>query len=134
LKTLYQEVILSSKEMLKDETFLSFAGTWDIDKKFEKRLTDEFAPRRLTFETKTRAIITKWVSNRYEKYHTQKHENLLIKDQIFDFSNEIIVCGGNKIAIVMYNTNELSWLMIDSKTLHNGLKSMFNLIWKLYKR
>jgi hypothetical protein len=36
--------------------------------------------------------------------------------------------------LLMYGTNEMSALVVNSQTLHNWLKSMFNLIWKIYKK
>jgi hypothetical protein len=44
--------------------------------------------------------------------------------------NEIVIYWDNKIAVLMYAKDEQSWLIIESKTLHDWLRSVFNLIWK----
>ena len=121
-------------DMEKGEPYLTFTGTGNIDPKFQQYLTREFAPRRLKYPRKTRVILSKQTDNIYSKYHTAKHESLIINDPIFDFDNEIMIYGKDKIAIVMYASNEMSGLVITSTTLHNGLKSMFNLIRKLSKK
>ena len=133
LKNIYQEVILSEKDMAPGEPFLTFVGTSKIDPAFQEYLSKEFVPRRLKHKTKTRVIAAKSTS-KYAEYNIKTHESIVIDDPIFDFANEIIVHGNNKVAILMYNTHELCWLTIESTTLHNGLKSMFNLIRKLAKK
>lgn len=135
LKQIYEQIILSWSEMDKWESFLTFVWTNDIDKKFEKYLVEEFVPRRLKYKTKTRAIISKKSINQpYSKYNKSKHDNLIIDDSIFDMTNEIVIHWKNSVSILMYSPNEMSWLVINSQTLHNGLKSMFNVIWKLHKK
>lgn len=133
LKSIYQEVILSEKDMAPGEPFLTFVGTSKIDPAFQEYLSKEFVPRRLKHKTKTRVIAAKSTS-KYAEYNIKTHESIVIDDPIFDFANEIIVHGNNKVAILMYNTHELCGLTIESTTLHNGLKSMFNLIRKLAKK
>lgn len=133
LKVLYEEVILSGKIMPIGEPFLTFVGTSKIDSRFQEYLSKEFVPWRLKHPTKTRVIAAKSTS-KYAEYNIKSHESIVIDDPVFDFANEIIIYGNDKVAILMYNTNELCGLTIESTTLHNGLKSMFNLIRKLAKR
>jgi hypothetical protein len=61
-----------------------------------------------------------------------------VENPLFEFTNEIVVYGKDKVWILMYATQELSALLIQSQTLHHTLKSMFNFIWdvewKLKKR
>ena len=133
LKTIYEEVILSGKDMPTDEPFLTFVGTSKIDPNFQEYLSKEFVPRRLKHKTKTRVIAAKSTS-KYSDYNIKTHDSIVIDDPIFDFANEIIVYGNCKVAILMYATNELCGLTIESSTLYNALKSMFNLIRKLAKK
>jgi hypothetical protein len=126
-------VILSGKDMPSGEPFLTFVGTNKIDQAFQDYLSKEFVPRRLKHKTKTRVIAAKSTS-KYADYNIKTHESVIIDDPVFDFANEIIVYGNTKVALLMYNTNELCGLTIDSTTMHNGLKSMFNLIRKLSKK
>ena len=135
MKHVYEQIILSWTEMEKWESFLTFVGTTNIDEKLQKYLVDEFVPRRLKHKTKTKAIISKESLNQsYAKYNKSKHDSIVIDDPLFDIANEIIIHGKDKISMLMYNPNEMSALVITSQTLHNGLKSMFNLIWKAYKK
>jgi hypothetical protein len=53
---------------------------------------------------------------------------------LFDLGNEIVVYGDNKVAILMYDTAEMSWLTIESQTLHDGLTSLFTLIRDTHKK
>jgi len=133
LKSIYQEVILSWEYMPPKEPFLTFVWTSKIDPSFQEYLSKEFVPRRLKHKTKTRVIAAKSTS-KYSDYNIKTHESIVVDDPVFDFANEIIVYGNSKVAILMYNTNELCGLTIESTTLHNGLKSMFNLIRKLSKK
>jgi len=135
LKYVYKQVILSWEEMNKWESFLTFVWSSNIDSKLQKYLIEEFVPWRLKYKTPTKAIIDKKsLSEWYSKYNKDKHNNIIIDDPIFDIANEIIVHWKDKISILMYAPNEMCALTITSQTLHNWLKSMFNLIWKLYKK
>jgi hypothetical protein len=33
--------------------------------------------------------------------------------------------------IAMFNDKEMSWIIIHSKSMHDSLKSIFNLVWKI---
>jgi len=135
LKSIYEWIILhGGDDMEKDESYLTFTGTWDIDPAFQDYLVNVFAPWRLKFPRKTKSILAKNYKNRYIEYHTKQHDYLTIDDPIFDFSDEIVIYGKDKVAMAMYNSNEMCGLILTSKTLHDGLKSMFNLIWKLSKK
>lgn len=135
LKNIYETIIShGGEDMAKDEPYLTFTWTGDIDPAFQRYLLDEFAPRRMKFPRKTRSILAKDYKNRYIKYHTTKHDYLTVEDPVFDFANEIVIYGKDKVAIAMYASHEMCGLVITSVTLHKGLKSMFNLIRKLSKK
>lgn len=136
LKYVYEQIILSGSEMDKWECFLTFVGTTDIDPGLQKYLVEEFVPWRLKHKTKTKAIISRQSlkQSSYAKYNKSKHDSLIIDDPIFDIANEIIIHGKDRVSLLMYGTNEMSALVVNSQTLHNWLKSMFNLIWKMYKK
>lgn len=136
LKYAYEQIIVAwTEDPEVSEPFLVFVWTADIDPKFQKYLMEDFVPRRLKYKTKTKAIISKASLNKeYSKYNKSKHENVIIDDPLFDMTNEIVVHGKDKVSIFMYSSGEMSALVISSQTLHNGLKSMFNLIWKLHKK
>lgn len=134
LKNVYEWIILYWwEEMPKADPYLTFTWTGDIDPRFQDYLVNEFAPWRLKFPRKTRSILAKSYENRYARYHTDRHDYLIVKDPIFDFSDEIVIYGKDKVAIAMYSTEDMCGLIITSKTLHQTLKSLFNLVWKLSK-
>lgn len=133
LKEIVKKTLLSSRDTPKWEYVLSFIWTTQIDPNFGNRLSKDFAPQRKKYKFKTR-IISSNTSDEYSKFNQKQHESIVIKDDIFDMWNEIIIHGENKVSVLMYSTDEMCWLLIESKTLHDALKSMFNLIWKIYKK
>lgn len=133
LKLLFKEIILSWEVMPAGEPFLTFVGTNKIDPTFLEWLNKEWSPRRLKFKRKSIAIAAKSTSE-YADFNIKRHDSIVIDDPVFDLANEIVMYGNTKVAILMYQTNELCWLSIDSLTLHNGLKSMFHLIWNMHKK
>ena len=136
-KMAYEQVILSSSEMKDWEPFMTFLWTQNINPALQKYLVKDFVPRRMKFKTKTMAIIDKKSQNfeddSYAKYNETTHESIVIDDPIFNMSNEIIVHGKDSVSVMMYWKEELAALVIKSHTLHDALKSLFLLIWKLYK-
>jgi len=135
LKNIYEVIIARGwDDMEKGEPYLTFTWTGKVDPRFQEYLMNEFVPWRSKFPRKTKSILAEQTGNKYIKYHVENYETLIIKDPIFDFSDEIVVYGKDKVAIVMYNTNEMCGLVITSNTLHNCLKSMFNLIRKINKK
>lgn len=133
LKEIVNKTLLSSRDMPKWEHVLSFIWTTEIDYKFQNRLSTEFTSQRKKYKFKTRIISSK-SDDAYIKFNQKQHESLIIKDPIFEMWNEIVIHGNNKVSVLMYSTDEMCWLLIESKTLHDALKSMFNLIWKIYKK
>ncbi len=134
LKTIYTQIITEGdKTMEPGEPFLSFTGAGSIDPNLLQYLEKEFIPRRLTFPRKTLAILSGNDSS-YGQYTHKKHENIIIEDPVFDLANEIVVYGKDQVAILMYSSAEMAALVIQSQTLHNALKSVFNIIWKTHKK
>jgi len=137
-KTAYKQVILSSEEMVEWEPFLTMLWTQNINAELQKRLVNEFVPRRLGFQTKTKAIISKKSydenDDSYADYNKSMHESIIIDDPFFDISNEIIIHGKDKVSIMLYWKDELSALVVQSQTLHDALKGLFMLIWNQHKK
>lgn len=115
-----------------DEPYLTFVWTQDMDERFENFLKTEFIKYRNTQKNPTKAIITKDKSN-YGEYHVDMHNTLVIDDQLFEMWNEIVIYG-NRVAVLSYKKDEIYWLIIESNILSKWFKSMFNLIWKAYKK
>ena len=132
LKNLFKEIILEWKNMW-DEQFLTFLGTMNIDPEFQEWLDKEFVPYRLKYTTKTKAIVSSQYCSKYADYNTKLHDSVLIDDPIFNMENETVLYNW-KVAMLLYSTDEMSWVVIESKTLYNSLKSMFNLLRKTFKK
>jgi len=94
--------------MPKDECFYTFLGTKEIDPIFQRYLTDEFVPFRLNYKTKTKAIISNKNATSYSIYNQDYHDSVVIDNDLFEMSNEIVMFGTAKVAILMYSSSELS--------------------------
>ncbi len=117
------------------EPYLTFA--WinkNINKKFEKYLKEEFTPKRRKCSTKTRAITSDKERNKYWNYSTDTHESIYIEEEFFSIWSEIILYWENKIAILMYWDDNLGVVIIENEDIFNTIKSIFNLVWNLYKK
>ena len=131
IKQIFGEVLEEGKTM--KEPYLTFVGTNHIDPRVEEYITQEFIPQRKKIKTKTKAIVSKTGSH-YAEYHKKLHDTLVIDSPLFELGNEIVVYGQNKVAIFMYDTEETSGLIIESTTLHDGLKNLFTLIRDIYSK
>ncbi len=131
LKKIFEEVLSAWKKM--DIPYLSFVGTNKMDPRVEAYIYNEFIPQRTKVKIKTKAIMSQDKS-KYMDYHKKSHNTLIVDTPLFDLWNEIVVYGNNKVAILMYDTAEMSWLTIESQTLHDGLTSLFNLIRDMHKK
>jgi len=130
VKNLFMEKIACEDEL--NEPFLTFIWTQDIDYRFDDFLRNEFLEYRKTRPKKTRAIVTRENSN-YLEYHKNLHDTIIIDEEIFEMWVEIVIFS-KSIGIFSYKRDEIYGLIIESTVLKNALKSMFNLIWKAYKK
>lgn len=120
--------------MGENEPYLTFTGTGEIDQKFQDYLTKEFVPWRSKFPRPTKTILVRGGENAYTKYHIDSYDTIIVDDPLFNFADEMMVYGKDKVAIVMYTSQEMCGLIVTSATLHDGLKSMFNLIRKFNQK
>lgn len=127
LKIAYKKIITDGVTETPDEPFLSMMGAVQIDPRFLNWLQKEFIPRRLSFPKKTRSIVTN-NKDAYTNYSAKHHNSITVDSMIFPFANEIVIYGHDKIAIVMYNTQEMTAMIIQSKTLFTTLKAMFEFV------
>ncbi len=131
IKKVFEEVLAAGKTMT--EPYLSFVGTNEMDQRVEDYISKEFIPQRAKIKIKTKAIMSQNTS-KYIEYHKKTYTTVLVDKPLFDLGNEIVVYGDNKVAILMYDTAEMSWLTIESQTLHDGLTSLFTLIRDTHKK
>ena len=130
LKKVFEEVLIAGESMT--DAYLSFVGTDKMDPKVEKYIYEEFVPRRKKIKAKTKAIMSK-NNSEYINYHKKSHDTIIVDKPLFNLGNEIVVFGWNKIAVLMYATDEMSGLIIESQTLHDGLTNLFSLLRDSYK-
>lgn len=117
------------------EPYLTFS--WiniNINPKFEKYLKEEFTPKRRECPAKTKVITSDKDRNEFRNYSTETHESIYIEKEFFDIWSELILYWENRIAILMYSDDNLWVVIIESKDVFNTLKSIFNLVWNLYKK
>ena len=111
------------------EVFFTFLWVSDIDPELAAWLqSDEFLAKRLACPAKTRSLMSP-VVHPYNEYTKQYHEFRIVSDPVFDLANEIILYGWNKIALLMYNTDELSAIEIESVSFYRALKAIFMTLW-----
>lgn len=132
IKAVYKQIITRMHEMGNDN--YSFLGTSDADPKFQAYADDELEKLVAKCPIKVKEIIPKQaLSYSYAQNNQKRYEHIVIDDPIFDISGEIVVYDQDKVAIIMYSSEELSAVIITSKMLHSGFENMFNLIRKLRK-
>jgi len=132
LQNLFLEILKEWNNMT--EPYLSFTWTEDIDKEFEKFLIWEFKEKRNNIKIWTKIIMSdiNWVYNKY--HYESNYETVTVSDPVFEMWNEIVLYWNNKIGILNYKAWEIYGLIIESDTLFKTFKSMFNIIWKAYKK
>lgn len=131
LKELFLQIVESWKSM--SEPYLSFAWTNNIDRNIEKFLETDFKEAREKVKVESKVIISD-INWNYNRYHEKNHNRVIISDPLFNMWNEIVLYWNNKIWILNYQSWEIYWLVVESKTLYETFESMFNLIWKAYKK
>jgi hypothetical protein len=131
VKTAYKKIILDGIAHWSDAEFLTFTWEEKIDQSLEKRLQTEFAPRRLQFPNKTRAILSS-KNGSYALYTSKHHNTIHVDIPEFSFANEIVVYWEDKVAIILYATSEMTAMLIQSKALHMVMKGMFGYVWENY--
>ena len=130
IKSLFKEIV--DQGSILNEPFMTFVGTQNIDKRFEDFFTWEFKEYRKTQILPTKAILFD-SSSSYSHYHLDAYETCIVDDDIFNISNEIVLYW-EKVVITSYDSDEIYALVIESKSLYNFFKGMFEFIWKTKKK
>lgn len=131
LKQLYNDILENPTEDI-----LAFLWAGEVSSQLKDYLNLQFLPKRVTIWLSAKVILWDDKRNRenYEVYKVGNNKLLteykVFNHDFFNLYNEINIYGDNKIAIMMFSEEEMSWLIIHSKKLHDTLKSLFNLIWK----
>ena len=122
----YEELLTSSTEI---KAFFWFS---DIEnKKFKKYAVNEFLPKRVKNNIFAKVILpnTEW-NIEYKKLDKKyNRKSILLDKNIYKMKNEINIYSWDRIAISLFSENEVWWLIIQSKSLHESLESLFDFIW-----
>ena len=65
----------------------------------------------------------------YADYCREKYFTKTVEELSFPMEHEIFTYE-SKVIILMYQSEELSGIIIESQSLANGIRSMFELVWK----
>lgn len=128
IKALYDEVTHSHTNLK------AFLGADHIDPEVEKYLYDVYLPKRLSAGIHSQAIVSDTDANRYfaDSNNVPQTETLIIPVTTFDLDCEIILFDKKKILVATLSTDEMSWLLIESKNLYKSLENIFDLLWSVY--
>lgn len=127
MKKMYNDLLTSTTEPI-----CAFLGLETICEKLHEYLDKEFLPQRIKLGIKAKVISHVWDKNKIYK-SMDKHmlkETRMIKDVDFLLHHEINIYGENRVAIAMFNHEEMAAIIIHSKKFHDTLLSIFNFIWK----
>jgi len=124
---MYNDLLNSTTEPIH-----SFLGLQDMQPLLKKRLFNEFVPQRIKLKIPAKVIVSDHQANTDYKKLDKKacKETRVIKSSLFALYGEINIYAENRVAIAMFNDKEMSWIVIHSKSLHDSLKSIFDLVWQ----
>ena len=131
LKFLYQDTI--KKEWSEIKAFLWHTNT---DKYLQKYLNTVHIKDRVQNNVNAKILMPIWMKKDkwYEPNDNKKTNNLTeikyINDDDFMMYNEIDLYDENKVWIMLYGTNDMFWLLIESKSIYDMLVSLFDLLRK----
>ena len=114
------------------EPICAFLGLETISDKLHAYLEGEFVPQRVKLGIKAKVISHIGEKNKTYKSMDKKvlRETRIIKNELFVLHHEINIYGENRVAIAMFNNEEMSAIIIHSKKFHDTLLSIFNFIRK----
>ncbi len=124
---LYDHILDDAKDEI-----VAFIWTEWIDPRLEKHLYEQNIPKRVKMWIKARVLVSETPWNvKYAK--TDKNslkKTKVLKKNILQTASEINLYWGDKVAQIMYHKDDLFWIVITSKSLHDNLKSIFDFIWE----
>lgn len=116
------------------EEICSFLGTWNIDKKLSSYLNLRFLPKRVKLKMHAKVILNNDAVNKQNYAALKKTSKKSLTEYkvynypFFNISNEIDLYWEDKVAMVLFSSEEMSGIVIQSKPLHDSLKSVFDLV------
>jgi len=130
LKEIYEDLLTTTQ----DVRWFRYSTT---NEEFTKYINEEFFPKRVKAKINIKNIIPMELNDDLQNLQNKKQhlrETRTIKDKDFILKNDILIYWENKVLIGLFDKKQLSWLLIQSKTLHDSLSSIFNLTRKSLKK
>ncbi len=126
VKHMYNDLLICKKDII-----YSFLWTHELDKRLKKYLDESFVKQRVKEWISAKVIISDHNLNKeyHEKHKHNMTDVLTIKEDIVSISNEINIYWWNKIMLVMFSSEEMSWIIIQSEKLYETFKNLFNFVW-----
>ena len=101
-----------------------------MDEQFEAFLQNSLVTeKQKPTETPTHVIVVGNHDYWYANYCREKYITKTVEELTFPMEHEIFTYE-NKVIILMYHSEELSGVVLESHSLANGIRSMFELVWK----
>lgn len=116
--------------LVSTESINAFLGAKSMDMGFKDYMDNEFIPLRVAKGIPIRVIASNTPQDMFYAKTAKEclREFRLIQQPIFAFSGEIMLYGSNKVAIGMYEPNEMMGVVIESKHFYSSQQSLFELI------
>lgn len=128
VKKIYEDQLLSEKE-----TISAFLGVWVVSGKILDYLNLHFLPERIKIGLHAKVLLCNQdEKEKYSVYNSSKKlltEYRILNYDFVKFYNEINIYWNDKVAVMLFSEDEMSWLIIQSKKLHDTMKSIFDLAW-----
>ncbi len=131
IKSMYDDLLISQTEIL------AFLGYTDSHPAVHDYLLESFLPERIAKNIHARVILSPSSENEYYVWLDDTHlkESIMIEHDVFKIpSSEINIYGPNKVMFAMFKGEELSWLIIESETMYQSFKSIFELLRLTHKK
>lgn len=130
LKFLYQDTIKKEKSEIK-----AFLWYTNADRYLKRYLNTVHLKEREKNNVKAKILMPitmkkdKWYEPNDNKKESKKHTEIkYISNENFMINNEIDIYDENKVWIMLYGTNEMFWLLIQNKSIHDMLAALFDLL------
>lgn len=129
LKNLIRNVVKDFKNNPQIEIH-GFLGAKDMNEEIEEFLQTSLERKKeKPDEVPTNIILIGSHQYWYAQYCKNHYNTKIVESTTFPMEHEIFTYG-NKTVVLMYHKKEVAGIIIESESLSNGIRSMFELIWK----
>jgi sugar-specific transcriptional regulator TrmB len=122
MKALYEDTLTSS------EPILAYVWNHVAHPDLMLYFKNEYVPRRIQKKIFAQVLLSNSLAN--DQYHSSDKKNYrksaFLKEWSWDIQCEINIYGPNKIMIAMYDKSDMCGLQIESATVYETMKTIFN--------